>query len=40
MTKTTKLAIAALVAALATTVGTATPADAKPVSTGKTVYCC
>lgn len=40
MNKATKMAVAALVAALATTVGTATPADAKPVSTGRTVYCC
>ncbi|WP_281271803.1 hypothetical protein [Nocardioides immobilis] len=40
MNKTAKMAIAALVAALATTVGMATPADAKPVSTDRTVYCC
>ena len=41
MNKTFKLAIAGLVAALATTVGMAAPADAKaPVSTQKIVGCC
>lgn len=40
MNNTTKMAIAALVAALATTIGMASPADAKPASTDRTVYCC
>lgn len=41
MNKSVKLAIAGLIAALATTVGMAAPADAKaPVVVQKNVYCC
>jgi hypothetical protein len=41
MNKSVKLAIAGLIAALATTVGMAAPADAAgPVGSSKTVYCC
>jgi hypothetical protein len=41
MNKSIKIAIAALVAALATTVGMAAPADAAKAPTSeRTVYCC
>lgn len=41
MNRTFKLTIAALVAALATTVGMAAPADAKaPVSSQRILTCC
>ncbi len=40
MRKTFKLTIAALIAALATTVGMAAPADAQPPVTQKTWVCC
>jgi hypothetical protein len=40
MNKGIKLAIVTVVAALATSVGMAAPADAKPVTTSRTYYCC
>ncbi|WP_281290995.1 hypothetical protein [Nocardioides antri] len=40
MNKTVRLAIAALVAALVTTVGVAAPADAKPISPSLGSLCC
>ncbi len=40
MNKTFKLAIAGLVAALATTVGMAAPADAKPITSAIGTKCC
>lgn len=35
-----KMAIAAVVTALAATAGMAAPAEAKTVTTARTVYCC
>lgn len=40
MNKTIKLTVASLVVALATTVGMAAPADAKPASQTLRVLCC